>query len=78
MTQTGSSRLYPYEEVVAIPEEVIDPMASSEVLDCQDNRGAGVSGAGEGGESAGEGLPCSVWALGGVGLPRDRPHRPTV
>jgi hypothetical protein len=64
VTQTGSSRLYPYEEVVAIAEEVIDQMASAEVLESQDNRAAGVSVAGEGGESSREGLPCSVWALG--------------
>jgi ParB-like chromosome segregation protein Spo0J len=54
--------------VVAIPEEVIDQMASAEVLESQDNRGAGVSVAGDGGESSREGLPCSVWALG---LPAD-------
>jgi hypothetical protein len=53
--------------VVAIPEEVIDQVASAEVLDPQDNRGAGVSVAGEGDESSREG-PCSVWALG---LPAD-------
>ena len=68
VTQKGSPRLYPYEEVVAIPEEVIDQMASAEALDSQDNRGAGVSVAGEGGESSREGLPCSVWSLG---LPAD-------
>jgi hypothetical protein len=68
MTQTGSSRLYPYEEVVAIPEEVIDQMASAEALDSGDNGGTGVSVAGEGGESSREGLPCSVWSLG---LPAD-------
>jgi hypothetical protein len=54
--------------VVAIPEEVIDQVASAEVMDPQDNRGAGVSVAGEGSESSSEGLPCSVWALG---LPAD-------
>jgi hypothetical protein len=54
--------------VVAIPEEVIDQMASAGVLDSQDNRSAGMSGAGEEGKSAGDGLPCSVWALG---LPAD-------
>jgi ParB-like chromosome segregation protein Spo0J len=64
VTQTGSPRLCPYEEVVAIPEEVIDQMASAEALDSQDNRGAGVSVAGEGGDSSHEGLPCSEWALG--------------
>ncbi|MGH7358548.1 MAG: ParB/RepB/Spo0J family partition protein, partial [Candidatus Rokuibacteriota bacterium] len=50
--------------MVAIPEEVIDQMASAEALDSQDNRGAGVSVVGEGGESSHEGLPCSEWALG--------------
>jgi hypothetical protein len=68
VTRTGSSRLYPYEEVVAIPEEVIDQMASAEALDSGDNGGTGVSVAGEGGESSREGLPCSVWSLG---LPAD-------
>ncbi len=68
MTQTGSSRLYPYEEVVAIPDEVIDPVASAEAVDSRGDQGAGVPGAGEGGESSREGLPCSVWALG---LPAD-------
>jgi hypothetical protein len=68
VTQTRSSRLYPYEEVVAIPDEVIDPVASAEAVDSRGDQGAGVPVAGEGGEPSREGLPCSVWALG---LPAD-------